>query len=80
MEGSHAVARQTAELLRSVVSQHRMGSTNQAAALADAIHAVGEHLIAANPIGAPKSPHSFFSNCDPIALLLNWDVITSFFF
>uniref|UniRef100_A0A452Y9J6 Translation initiation factor eIF2B subunit beta n=1 Tax=Aegilops tauschii subsp. strangulata TaxID=200361 RepID=A0A452Y9J6_AEGTS len=50
VEGSHAVARQTAELLRSVVSQHRMGSTNQAAALADAIHAVGEHLIAANPI------------------------------
>ncbi|CAM0956981.1 unnamed protein product [Alopecurus aequalis] len=50
LEGSHAVARQTAELLRSVVSQHRMGSTNQAAALADAIRAVGEHLIAANPI------------------------------
>ncbi|KAM3401778.1 hypothetical protein ACQJBY_006044 [Aegilops geniculata] len=50
VEGSHAVARQTAELLRSVVSQHRMGSTNQAAALADAIHAVREHLIAANPI------------------------------
>jgi hypothetical protein len=53
-----------------------MGSTNQAAALADAIRAVGEHLIAANPIGVPI----FFllSNCDPITLLLNWDVITFF--
>lgn len=52
MEGSHAVARQTAELLRSVVSQHRMGSSaNQAATLADAVRAVGEQLIAANPIG-----------------------------
>ncbi|PNT67277.1 hypothetical protein BRADI_3g23230v3 [Brachypodium distachyon] len=50
VEGSHAVARQTAELLRSVVSQHRMGSTNQAAALADAIRSVGEQLISANPI------------------------------
>ncbi|KAF2913421.1 translation initiation factor eIF-2B subunit beta isoform X1 [Oryza sativa Japonica Group] len=50
VEGSHAVARQTAELLRSVVSQHRMGSTNQAAALADAVRGVGEQLIAANPI------------------------------
>jgi translation initiation factor eIF-2B subunit beta len=54
VEGSHAVARQTAELLRSVVSQHRMGSTNQAAALADAVRGVGEQLIAANPIGAPQ--------------------------
>jgi translation initiation factor 2B subunit (eIF-2B alpha/beta/delta family) len=52
VEGSHAVARQTAELLRSVVSQHRMGSSaNQAAALADAVRAVGEQLISANPIG-----------------------------
>ncbi|KAG8088483.1 hypothetical protein GUJ93_ZPchr0010g7914 [Zizania palustris] len=50
VEGSHAVARQTAELLRSVVSQHRMGSTNQAVALADAVRAVGEQLIAANPV------------------------------
>ncbi|PWZ23774.1 hypothetical protein Zm00014a_028127 [Zea mays] len=51
VEGSHAVARQTAELLRSVVSQHRMGSSaNQAATLADAVRAVGEQLIAANPI------------------------------
>jgi translation initiation factor eIF-2B subunit beta len=52
VEGSHAAARQTAELLRSVVSQHRMGSTNQAAALADTVRAFGEQLIAANPIGA----------------------------
>jgi translation initiation factor eIF-2B subunit beta len=53
VEGSHAAARQTAELLRSVVSQHRMGRTNQAAALADAVRTVGQQLIAANPIGAP---------------------------
>jgi translation initiation factor eIF-2B subunit beta len=52
------VARQTAELLRSVVSQHRMGSSaNQAAVLADAVRAVGEQLIAANPIG--KRSNSF---------------------
>jgi len=60
VEGSHAVARQTAELLRSVVSQHRMGSSaNQAAALADAVRAVGEQLIAANPIG--KSSNSYIT-------------------
>ncbi|XP_072990656.1 uncharacterized protein [Typha latifolia] len=50
IEGSHATARQTAELLRSVVSQHRMPYTNQAAALIDAVKAVGEQLIAANPV------------------------------
>jgi len=43
-----------------VVSQHRMGSSaNQAAALADAVRAVGEQLIAANPIG--KSSNSYIT-------------------
>lgn len=70
VEGSHAVARQTAELLRSVVSQHRMGSSaNQAAALADAVRAVGEKLIAANPIG--KDPTFVLLNCDAIVFQLN---------
>ncbi|KAJ4767720.1 Translation initiation factor eIF-2B subunit beta [Rhynchospora pubera] len=50
IEGSHATARQTAELLRSVISQTRMPYTNQAAALLDAVRAVGEQLIAANPV------------------------------
>lgn len=51
IEGSQATAKQTAELLRQVVSQHRMPYTNQAASLIDAVKAVGEQLIAANPIG-----------------------------
>lgn len=51
IEGSHASARQTAELLRTVVSQQRMPQTNQAAALIDAVKAVGERLIAANHVG-----------------------------
>ncbi|WOL11997.1 hypothetical protein Cni_G20761 [Canna indica] len=50
IEGSQATAKQTAELLRQVVSQQRMPYTNQAAALIDAVKAVGEQLIAANPI------------------------------
>lgn len=51
MEGSHASARQTAELLRSVVSQQRLPHAGQAAVLIDAVRAVGEQLIAANPVG-----------------------------
>ncbi|KAJ4826419.1 hypothetical protein Tsubulata_036689 [Turnera subulata] len=50
IEGSQATARQTAELLRSVISQQRVPYTNQAGALVDAIKAVGEKLIAANPV------------------------------
>ncbi|KAG0469895.1 hypothetical protein HPP92_015980 [Vanilla planifolia] len=50
IEGSQASARQTAELLRSVISHHRMPYTNQAQALINAVRAVGEHLIAANPV------------------------------
>ena len=51
IEGSQATAKQTAELLRSVISQHRVPYSNQAGALIDAVKAVGEQLIAANPIG-----------------------------
>ncbi|KAJ3673665.1 hypothetical protein LUZ60_005657 [Juncus effusus] len=50
IEGSHAVAKQTAELLRSVISQTRMAYTNQAASLIDAVRSVGEQLISANPV------------------------------
>jgi translation initiation factor 2B subunit (eIF-2B alpha/beta/delta family) len=51
IEGSQATARHTAELLRSVISQQRVSYTNQAGALIDAVRAVGEQLIAANPVG-----------------------------
>ncbi|PKI63006.1 hypothetical protein CRG98_016645, partial [Punica granatum] len=50
VEGSQATARQTAVLLRSVISQQRIGYTNQAGALIDAVKAVGEQLVAANPV------------------------------
>lgn len=51
IEGSHATARQTADLLRSLISAQRMSNTNQAASLIEAAKAVGEQLIAANPMG-----------------------------
>ncbi|KAE8666559.1 hypothetical protein F3Y22_tig00112498pilonHSYRG00353 [Hibiscus syriacus] len=44
-------AKQTAELLRSVISQTRVPYTNHAAALIQSVKAVGERLIAANPVG-----------------------------
>ncbi|KAK9125085.1 hypothetical protein Scep_013931 [Stephania cephalantha] len=50
VEGSHATARQTAELLRSVISQQRVPHTNQAAALIEAVRSVGVKLVAANPV------------------------------
>ncbi|KAF5733628.1 hypothetical protein HS088_TW16G00068 [Tripterygium wilfordii] len=50
IEGSHATAKQAAELLRSVISQQRVPYTNQAGALIDAVKAVGEQLVAANPV------------------------------
>ncbi|KAK1360451.1 Translation initiation factor eIF-2B subunit beta [Heracleum sosnowskyi] len=50
IEGSKTTAKLTAELLRSVISQQRMPQTNQAAALIQAIRAVGEQLIRANPV------------------------------
>ncbi|KAK2374109.1 NagB/RpiA/CoA transferase superfamily protein [Trifolium repens] len=50
IEGSQATAKQTAELLRSVISQQRLPQTNQATALINAVRTVGEKLIAANPV------------------------------
>ncbi|XP_059651978.1 uncharacterized protein LOC132299411 [Cornus florida] len=50
IEGSKSTAKQTAELLRSVISQQRIPHTNQAGALIDAVSAVGKQLIAANPV------------------------------
>ncbi|KAJ0092377.1 hypothetical protein Patl1_25653 [Pistacia atlantica] len=46
----NATARVTAELLQSVISQHREPSTNVAAALIEAVRSVGELLIDANPV------------------------------
>ncbi|GMP55924.1 hypothetical protein CsSME_00020581 [Camellia sinensis var. sinensis] len=51
VEGSYATARLTAELLRSVISQQRVPSTNQAATLIEAVRVVGDKLTAANPVG-----------------------------
>lgn len=51
IEGSQATAKQTAELLRSVISQTRLPYTNQAGVLIDSVKTVGERLIAANPVG-----------------------------
>lgn len=51
IEGSQATAKLTAELLRSVISQHRIPYSNQAGSLIEAVRAVGEQLIAANPVG-----------------------------
>ena len=51
IEGSQATAKLTAELLHSVISSQRVPYTNQAGVLIDAVKAVGEQLIAANPVG-----------------------------
>lgn len=52
MEGSRETARMTAELLRTVISQQKMtSSTNHAAVLIDAVRGVGGRLIDANPVG-----------------------------
>ncbi|KAL3829793.1 hypothetical protein ACJIZ3_018595 [Penstemon smallii] len=50
IEGSKATAKLTAELLRSFISQQRLPQHNQAAALIDAVKAVGEKFIAASPV------------------------------
>lgn len=50
IEGSQATAKYTAEFLRSAISQQRIPRTNQAAALIEAVKAVGAQLIAANPV------------------------------
>jgi translation initiation factor eIF-2B subunit beta len=49
--GSQSSAKLTAELLRLVVSHQRLPSSGQAAALIEAVKAVGVRIIAANPIG-----------------------------
>ncbi|XP_022864550.1 translation initiation factor eIF-2B subunit beta isoform X1 [Olea europaea var. sylvestris] len=50
IEGSKATAKLTAEVLRSFISQKRLPHTNQADALIEAVKAVGEELIDANPV------------------------------
>ncbi|KAG4974536.1 hypothetical protein JHK87_031357 [Glycine soja] len=50
IEGSQATAKQTAVLLRSVISQQRVPHTNQATVLINAVRAVGEQIIDVNPI------------------------------
>ncbi|XP_010450495.1 PREDICTED: translation initiation factor eIF-2B subunit beta isoform X1 [Camelina sativa] len=50
IEGSQATAKCTVELLRSVISHQRVPHANQAAALIDAVKAVGQQLVAANPV------------------------------
>ncbi|KAH0993740.1 hypothetical protein GBA52_005223 [Prunus armeniaca] len=51
VEGSRETARMTAELLRTVISQQKMASsTNHAAVLIDAVRGVGRRLIDANPV------------------------------
>ncbi|KAL8529202.1 hypothetical protein ACS0TY_006588 [Phlomoides rotata] len=50
IEGSKATAKLASELLRSFISQQRLPHNNQAAALIDAVKAVGEKLIAAKPV------------------------------
>ncbi|CAH8356445.1 unnamed protein product [Eruca vesicaria subsp. sativa] len=50
IEGSQATARCTVELLKSVVSHHRLPRANQASALIDAVRGVGAQLVAANPV------------------------------
>lgn len=60
VEGSQATANQTAVLLRSVISQQRVPQTNQATALVNAVRAVGEKLIAANPVGMLRLSFCFF--------------------
>ncbi|XP_057849118.2 uncharacterized protein LOC131060046 isoform X2 [Cryptomeria japonica] len=50
VEGSQASARETAVVLRSVISQQRVPHSNQAASLIQAVKSVGVQLIAANPV------------------------------
>ncbi|PQP95353.1 translation initiation factor eIF-2B subunit beta [Prunus yedoensis var. nudiflora] len=51
VEGSRETARMTAELLRTIISQQKMtSSTNHAAVLIDTVRGVGRRLIDANPV------------------------------
>lgn len=68
VEGSRATARLTAELLRSVISQSKLATTNQPATLIDAVRDVGEKLIAANPIG-----RSFFNFCFAVLIMIRFN-------
>lgn len=60
IEGSKTTAKQTAELLRSVISQQRVPHTNQAGGYIQAIKAIGEQLIAANPVGTKTHYYNVF--------------------
>lgn len=60
IEGSQATAKYTVELLRSVISHQRVPHANQAAALIAAVKAVGEQLVAANPVGMHSEIPFFF--------------------
>ncbi|KAG2372542.1 uncharacterized protein HKW66_Vig0205890 [Vigna angularis] len=59
IEGSQATAKQTAELLRSVISHQRVPHTNQATSLINSVRAVGEKIIDANPIGFGLEVHVY---------------------
>ena len=50
VEGSQATARETAVLLRFVISQQRVPYSNQIASLIKAVKSVGVKLIDANPV------------------------------
>lgn len=69
IEGSQATAKQTAELLRTVISQQRLPQTNQATALMNAVRTVGEKLIAANRVGMLRLSFKF------ILLFLNYECV-----
>ncbi|KAK8971336.1 hypothetical protein KSP40_PGU008803 [Platanthera guangdongensis] len=75
IEGSQATARQTAELLRAVVSHQRLPYTNQALALLDAVRDIGEQLIAANPRLLPTKTRS--DNSAGIALMVRRTMLKS---
>jgi translation initiation factor eIF-2B subunit beta len=51
VEGSLNTAKQTADLLRQVISNQRLPNVGQAAVLIDVVKTVGLRMIAANPIG-----------------------------
>lgn len=51
VEGSLTTAKQTAELLRQVISNQRLPNVGQAAVLIDVVKNVGLRMITANPIG-----------------------------
>lgn len=77
IEGSQATARCTVELLRSVISHHRVPHhANQASALIDAVKAVGAQLVAANPVGM----FSFLPHPVEVFVFMNMNQRNDFFF